>query len=302
MEFGLSITQFTDRWDHVLGDATLAESVGLDSVWLVDHLAALGDASSPVFEGWTALTAVAARTDRVRVGHLVLAASFRNPGLLAKMATTLDHVAGGRLDLGLGAGWYEPEYDAFGYRFPSSGDRRRYLKEYVEALRALFDGGPGDYRGRYVELDGAVCSPLPVQPGGPPIVIGAARPRMLALTGALADVWNCPYGSVPKLEALQQQVRQAAGGRVVRTTLQLPVVVGRTSAEADAALEVARSHLAWMGDISASGIIGTVEQAVDQVAAYADRGVDGIVAILPGSRARPQFIEAYGELVARCRS
>ena len=124
MEFGLLITQFSGQWDHTLGDARLAEDVGLDSLWMADHLLPPGDVEGDLFEAWTAMSALAGSTERVRLGHLVLAASFRNPGLLAKMAATLDHASAGRLDLGGGSGWFEAEYTAFGYRYPEAGGRR----------------------------------------------------------------------------------------------------------------------------------------------------------------------------------
>jgi alkanesulfonate monooxygenase SsuD/methylene tetrahydromethanopterin reductase-like flavin-dependent oxidoreductase (luciferase family) len=252
-----------------------------------------------VFESWTAMSALAGSTESVRLGHLVLAASFRNPGLMAKMAATLDHASAGRLDLGLGTGWFEPEYQAFGFRFPSPGERRRYFEEYLDAIRLLFSGGPVDYAGEFITLDNAYCRPPPVQQPGPPIVVGAARPMMLDLVGRKADVWNCPSGRIPQLEEARGRVMEAAAGREVRTTLQIPIGVGRSEREAAAALEVGRVHMAWMGDVDAIGITGTVAEAEEKVAAYGEMGVDGLMAVLPGSRQRPGFVEAYGELASR---
>lgn len=299
VEFGLVLTQFSGEWNHVISDARLADEVGLDSVWMADHLLAPRDVTGNVFEGWTAVAALAGSTERVRLGHLVLAASFRNPGLMAKMAATLDHASAGRLDLGLGAGWFEPEYTAFGYPYPSPGERRRYFEEYLDAIRLLFGGGPVDYEGEFVTLESASCRPTPLQQPAPPIVIGAARPLMLDLVGRKADVWNCPSGHIPHLEEARERVLSAAAGRPVRTTLQIPVAVGRTAEEAAAALEVGKVHMAWMGDIDDVGITGTIDEAAEQVAAYAARGVDGLIAVVPGSRRRPEFIAAYGELAAR---
>lgn len=301
MEFGLVLSQFTDRWDHVAGDAALAEEAGLDSVWLVDHLLNVNDPSGPVFEAWTGLAALAGATQRVRLGHLVNCVSFRNPGLLAKMATTLDHASGGRLDLGLGAGWYEGEYRAFGYDYPDSGGRRRYFEAYLEALLALFAGGPVDYEAEGVILENAVVAPGPVQKPHPPIVVGASGPHMLAATGRLGDVWNCPASLLGRLDELQETVLGAAGDRSVRTTIQVPVAVGRTQEEAATAFQVGSVHLAWMGDLAGNGVTGTVEEAMDKVDAYRARGVSGLMAVLPGSRARSEFVAAYGELAKRYR-
>jgi alkanesulfonate monooxygenase SsuD/methylene tetrahydromethanopterin reductase-like flavin-dependent oxidoreductase (luciferase family) len=299
VEFGLILTQFTDRWSHVENDARLAEEVGLDSVWLVDHLLSTSDAHGSLFEGWTALAFVAGITERVRLGHLVNCVSFRNPGLLAKMAATVDHASGGRLDLGLGAGWYQREYDAFDFPFGSAGERRRYFEEYVEALQALFSGQPVDYDGEFITLRGAVCRPGPVQQPHPPLVIGATGPLMRAFAGRRGDVWNAPVGLLKDIETSAASVREAAGDRDVRVTIQVPVTVGRTEEEADAAFTVGLTHMAWMGDIAAVGIGGTLDEAAEKVAFYRDAGVDGFIAVLPGSRRRPEFIEAYGELAAR---
>ncbi len=302
MEFGLLLSQFTDRWDDVEGDARLAENAGLDSVWLVDHLLDVASAERPVFEAWAALAYLAGITERVRLGHLVNCVSFRNVGLMAKMAATTDHASNGRLDLGLGAGWYEAEYRAFGYLYGSGGDRRRAFEAYVEALIELFAGGPVTFDREGVVLDGAVCNPPPLQQPHPPIVVGASRPHMLEATGRFADVWNCPARLLDRLEEPQGVVLAAANGRPVRTTIQVPVAVGRTAEEAAAARQVGSTHLAWMGDLDQIGIVGTVDEAEERVRAYADRGVSGLMAVVPGSRMRPDFIAAYGELAARFKN
>ncbi len=302
MEFGVALSQFTDRSDHLTADAILAESTGLDSVWLADHLLGTADPDGPILEAWTALSYVAGVTRRVRLGHLVNAVSYRNVGLLAKMAATLDLLSDGRLELGVGAGWYQAEYRAFGYRFGDGGERRRTFETYVAALIGLLSGETVDVDEGEVRLEAARVRPLGVQRPHPPIVVGAGSPYMLAATGRLGDTWNCPARLLSTLEQPQALVHAAAGGRKVRTTIQVPVAVGRTRAEADEAMAVGRTHLAWMGDIGAVGITGTIDEAVEKVARYAERGVDGMVSVLPGSRGRPGFIEAYAEVADRYRA
>jgi alkanesulfonate monooxygenase SsuD/methylene tetrahydromethanopterin reductase-like flavin-dependent oxidoreductase (luciferase family) len=299
MEFGLVLSQFNTRWGYLESDAAAAEEVGLDSVWLADHLLGTSGVESPVFEAWTALAYVAGVTERVRIGHLVNCVSFRNVGLMAKMASTLDHASGGRLDLGLGAGWHEPEYEAFGYPFGSRGERRRFFEEYLDALLALFTGNPVDMNGEHITLNQAVCSPPPVQQPHPPIVVGTGGELMRRVTGSKADVWNCPAALIPDLDVAKRVVDEAAGERRVRTTLQIPVAVGRNREEADAALAVGKMHMAWMGDVAAIGVIGTLDEAESTVRGYQARGVDGIIGVVPGSRRRPDFIAAYGQLAAR---
>jgi alkanesulfonate monooxygenase SsuD/methylene tetrahydromethanopterin reductase-like flavin-dependent oxidoreductase (luciferase family) len=299
VEFGLILTQFTDRWSHVESDAKAAEEVGLDSVWLADHLLGMLGEDAPVFEAWTTLAYLAAVTDRVRLGHMVNCVSFRNVGVLAKMACTFDHASGGRFELGLGAGWFEREYEAFGFEFRSAGARRRYFEEYLDALLALFTGEPVDMDGEYIELDRARCLPGPVQEPHPPIVIGTGGELMRRITGAKADTWNCPSRLIPDLDQARQVVEEAAAGRAVRTTLQIPIAVGRTREEADAAMALGRVHMAWMGDVDTIGIVGTIDEAAAMVDAYRGRGVDGFIGVVPGSRQRPDFIAAYGELAQR---
>ena len=300
MQFGLILSQFGTKWKYVESDARRADELGLDSVWLADHLLAPARDDLGVFEAWTSLGYLAAITKGVRLGQAVNCVAFRNVGLFAKMATTLDHASAGRLDLGLGAGWMKREYEAFGYRFPSPGDRRRYFEEYLDALDLLFSGGPVAYEGRFIHLDEAHLSPGPLQQPRPPIMIGTGGRLMSVVAGRRADVWNCPARYLPRLDEVRERVMEAADGREVATTIQVPVAVGRTEEEARMARDVAKGpSLAWMGDIEDIGVFGTVDEATEQVKRYAERGVDGLIAGLPGSPARPGFIEAYAELAAR---
>ncbi len=301
-EFGLILTsQFNAKWEYVASDARAAEEAGLDSIWLADHLLQPGSPDGDIHEAWTALAALAASTERVRLGHLVNCVSFRIVGLLAKMAATVDRISDGRLELGLGAGWHQPEYDAFGYEFPPAGDRRRAVEETIDALDLLFAGGAVDFDGDHVVLRGARCHPGPVQQPRPPITIGTGGPMMRALTGRKADAWNCPAGLIPELDDARATVIEAAAGRSVRTTLQIPAAVGRSETEAQAALDVGRMHLAWMGDVAAIGLTGTVNQAAERVAEYQAQGVDGFICAVPGTRMRPDFIAALGELAEAVR-
>ena len=301
VEFGLILSQFNTKWQYTVADARLAEEHGLDSVWLADHLLTPMDAAAPVFEAWTALAALSGLTERVRLGHMVNCVSFRNVGLLAKMAATVDHASGGRLELGLGAGWHEPEYRAFGYEFPTPADRVRAFREAVDAIDLLFGGGPVDYDGEFVRLQGAYCHPVPVQRPRPPLTVGTGGDMMRRFTGERADAWNCPASLLPTLAESRAVVLEAAGDRPVRTTLQIPAAVGRDRAEADAAREVAAVHLAWMGDLDGYGLVGTVDEAAERVHAYRRQGADGFSCVVPGSPQRPDFIAALGALAAAVR-
>jgi alkanesulfonate monooxygenase SsuD/methylene tetrahydromethanopterin reductase-like flavin-dependent oxidoreductase (luciferase family) len=183
---------FAPRWSDARQLALRAEEVGFDSVWVMDHLI-MTDANGPlpVWEGWSLLSALAAVTHRVELGTLVIATSFRNPALLAKMTDTVEEISGGRLILGLGAGWHEPEYRAFGYPFDHRVSR---FEEALTIVRTLLRTSHLDFVGRYYEARDCELVPRGPRPSGPPILVGAGGERMLHLTAAHADLWNgCWY-------------------------------------------------------------------------------------------------------------
>lgn len=155
------------------------------TVWISDHLQFGHQAT---IEGWTLLTFLAAAFPRFRYGHLVLSQSYRNPALLAKMAASLQELTGGRFILGLGAGWHEEEYRAYGFDYPSGGVRVAQLAEAIEVIRAVWTQSPATYHGTYYHIDGLICEPMPDPPI--PIMIGTEGPKALAVTARLADMWN----------------------------------------------------------------------------------------------------------------
>jgi F420-dependent oxidoreductase-like protein len=168
-----------------------AEETGFDGVWTSDHIQAVMDRSGPAFEGWTLLADLAAKTSRVRLGCSVTSVTFRNPGLLAKMAVTIDHISGGRLDFGIGAGWYKPDHRGFGIPFPRPRDRVEMLRETCEIARALWTGEPVTYEGRHYSLDDALCLPKPVQHHIPISIGGTGERFLLEVAARVADTWNC---------------------------------------------------------------------------------------------------------------
>jgi len=203
-------------WPGLLDSARRAEALGFDSIWISDHffldLERYG--GSPELqasvEPFTALAALATGTQRVRLGTLVACAPFRHPAHVAKMATTIDLLSGGRFDLGIGAGWYDREFEAFGYDPGTPGERFSFLEESVEVLAGLFGGGPFDHDGRRFHLAGAYNHPRPAQDGGPPIWIGGkGGPRQLRLVARHAAGWNSVWRWTPqdfedRVEALRR--------------------------------------------------------------------------------------------------
>ncbi len=180
--------ELVERWRRI-------EGFGFDSAWLFDHFIATGGASDHwYFEGWTALAGLAMATSRVELGVLVSGNTYRTPALLAKEAVTVDHISGGRLLLGLGAGWFEAEHRAYGFPFPSPGERVDRFREAVELIEALQREERASYDGRYYRLEDAAFEPKPVRPGGIPLVVGTGGARMLRIVARYADVWNMVGG------------------------------------------------------------------------------------------------------------
>src|SRR3712207_5448869 len=185
------MTGQTPRWADILAMAQRAEALGFDSLWKPDHLLYQlagedGELIGP-WECWSVLSALAAVTRRVELGSIVSCVSFRNPALLAKMAETVDEISGGRLILGLGAGWNEVEYRAFGYPFDHRVSR---FEEALMIVHGLLRKGQIDFRGRYYQARECVLRPRGPRPHGPPIMIGSNSPRMLRLAARYADSWN----------------------------------------------------------------------------------------------------------------
>ncbi|MGA3406771.1 MAG: LLM class flavin-dependent oxidoreductase [Candidatus Bathyarchaeia archaeon] len=176
------------NWAVARETALLAESLGYDSVWMADHFVLGRD--EEMFEIWTAMTAIAALTKRVELGTLVMCILHRPPSILGKMAATLDHISNGRLLLGVGAGWNEAEIKSYGLSFPAPAERVARLREGIQVMRAMWTQDKPVYKGKYYSIDGATCRPRPVQPDGPPIIIGAIRPLMLKAVAELGDGWN----------------------------------------------------------------------------------------------------------------
>lgn len=221
-------------WPAIAEASAAAEAAGFDSIWIDDHLLAdEGDWTAPKLEGWSTLAAIAATTSRVRLGLLVAANTFRGPGLTAKLATTLDHVSGGRFILGLGAGWFAREHEAFGIDFGASvGERLDRLDEALEVIRRLLDGRRVEHDGRFYTLHDAVCAPRPVQARLPILVGGSGPTKTLRIVARHADWWN-GYGSPDRIAATSEILRQRCAeiGRQfesIERTVPLEVVIRDT--------------------------------------------------------------------------
>ncbi|HYB69747.1 MAG TPA: LLM class flavin-dependent oxidoreductase [Candidatus Bathyarchaeia archaeon] len=304
---GLAVTSY----DEMRRTAVLAEELGFDSIWLCDHFLTLApdayvpaahlpaahlkdagiaradaapratDASSvPLLECWTALSALARDTRRLRLGTSVLCHSYRAPSVLAKMAATLDVISGGRLDLGLGAGWFEEEYRAYGIPFPRIGERIDQLGEGVEIIRRMWSEPRPRYQGRYFAVDGAICDPPPLQRPHPPIWIGGEGDRVHRLAARVADGVNVRWWGPARIAAraayLDAACREA--GRepgALRRSVTALLIADRDAARA------AGTRERFAGIPAEGHVAGTPDACVARIRDYVEAGVRHFLFTIP---------------------
>ena len=254
-------------WTNLRAMAIAAEEHGLDSVWGADHLIFRENGETEgIHECWTVLTAVAAVTSRVEIGPLVLALPFRNPALVAKMAAQLDEVSGGRLILGLGCGWHEPEFDAFGYPFDHRVSR---FDEGMQIVTPLLHGERVTFEGTYHRAIDAELRPPPIRAGGPPILIAGKQPRMLSLVAKHADQWNAAWYGYPE---------QADQLRTRLTDLRAALdAAGRDPASLEITVGIFVAFDTDDEDVPDRAIKGPVEEVADALAGYADLDVSHLI-------------------------
>jgi len=295
---GLAVTSY----EEMRRAAALAEELGFDSIWLCDHFLTLApdaygeDAgiardggranreeetrSMPLLECWTALSALARDTRRLRLGTSVLCHSYRAPSVLAKMAATLDVISGGRLDLGLGAGWFEQEYRAYGIPFPRIGERIDQLTEGVEIIRRMWTEARPRFQGRHYAIDGAICDPRPLQRPHPPIWIGGEGDRVHRLAARAADGVNVRWWG-PSQIAERGAYLDAACREVGRDPRALArSVTVLLIAERDAG-RAAATRERFAGIPGEGHVVGTPEQCVARIRQYVATGVRHFLFTIP---------------------
>lgn len=277
-----SIDGAAAKWETAVDIALLAEQLGFDSIWLYDHFHNVPrPAHEAVFECWTTIAAISQRTTRIRLGQMVGCNSYRSPALLAKITSTVDVISGGRLDWGIGAGWYELEYKGYGYEFPKPKDRIGMLRESVEIVKSMWSQPETTYEGRYYRLLRANCDPKPLQLPHPPIWIGGGGEQLtLRVVAEHADCSN--WGGSPEEWAHKREVLKghcAAVGRdeaTIRKTWSPEVFIRETEAEIIAAGSRSLNgepFESWR----AGNLVGTPEQVSDKIAAYIALGCSGFI-------------------------
>jgi alkanesulfonate monooxygenase SsuD/methylene tetrahydromethanopterin reductase-like flavin-dependent oxidoreductase (luciferase family) len=303
IEFGIYVPQVSFNYTDIIERSLLAEELGFDSVWFYDHLYGPGLPHLPSFEAWTLASYVLAQTTRLRVGHLVLCNNFRHPALLGKMATSLDVLSGGRLDLGIGSGSVEHEHHQAGLPWGTLPERSDRLAESLEILTHMFTGDPTTFSGTYYEVTDLPNVPPPIQSPRPPIHIGGIGPRRtMPIVARYADVWNVPtYGLVRWEESLRVlEAECAAIGRnpsTIRRSHEAVLVLTRDEKSLDAAR--AKAERRYGGDgwgMEAGGYIGTPPMVVERIGELVDKGITTFV-FFTYDRGEPRTLELFAERV-----
>jgi len=303
MRFGLQLWSQSTDWPTFRDAALAAEEAGWDSVWTWDHLLAIfGPWEQPILEGWSTITALGPITKRVRLGLMVGANTFRHPGLTAKLATTLDHVSGGRAVLGIGGAWVEREHDAFGIDFgATAGQRLDWLDESVMVIRRLLDGERFSHDGPRYTLRDALCAPRPLQAHLPILVGGSGRRKTLRTVAERADGWNAAGSLEEVQDALAALGSHALDvGRDLSTlerTISFPLVIDDDAAAARQRMDAlcAANGVPDMGAVP--HLTGSPAEVARAIRPYRDLGFETVIVRMPAPYDR-QTIERIGEVSA----
>jgi alkanesulfonate monooxygenase SsuD/methylene tetrahydromethanopterin reductase-like flavin-dependent oxidoreductase (luciferase family) len=292
MHIGVVLPQVAADWEGVVESARHAESLGADSVWVIDHVLGFPPQRG-ILEAWSLMSALAASTEKVEIGAQVMCQSFRNPALLAKMAATVDRISSGRLRMLVGAGWFETEYRQFGWEFPSAGVRVEQLRDTVRILKGLL--APHEsftYEGKHYSVHEATNMPLPVQQPLP-VEIGGARDRVLRTVATMADGWNCPGAALGLLEDrlvfLTDACKHADRSLdELRLSCQIVCAVGD---------DEAANHPGMAMFNPALGFVGDAEHSAARARELIEKGVTDFNCIVaPGARGRAALERLVNEV------
>jgi alkanesulfonate monooxygenase SsuD/methylene tetrahydromethanopterin reductase-like flavin-dependent oxidoreductase (luciferase family) len=284
MDIGVYVPQLGLSYDEVLHRARRCEQLGIGSLWLYDHLYAPGFPNLPSLEAWTLATALLSATERLRVGHMVLCNQFRDPVLLAKMATTLDQISAGRLQLGIGSGSIEDEHQRAGLPWGTFAQRSERLAETLEILLQAFTAGSIDFSGAHYTVHDMPIAPGPVQQPHPPIVVGGVGEKYtLPLVARYADVWNIPTYALGDLEQKVSALRSACaeiGRDPDSITLSVEVVMALAPDDASLPKVRALAEKRFGGPgfgLHDGGLVGTSAVVVERLLALRALGFAQVV-------------------------
>jgi F420-dependent oxidoreductase-like protein len=308
MNFGLRNTSFVypegtgDIWKDVRSHIQRAEQDGFASFWVMDHFYQLpvhGSEQEPFLDAWTILPALAAVTNRIRLGAMVSPVGYRNPALLARMAASLDHISGGRMNFGFGAGGFKPEYQAYGFEFIERGSvRLAQMKEALQLILGLWSHPRFTFHGEYFHVEGVILEPKPLQKPHPPILIGGVGPkrtlRIIAEMGDACNLWGPPHEFARERETLRRHCEEVGRDEstIEKTTYDL-VICARTEKELSRKIArlLPKGVEPWMA------LVGTPSQLVDIVGEYARVGAEHLCLDFTGND--PESYTLFVEEVMR---
>ena len=287
-----------EHWGLLNGIAQHADIGGWDSIWVYDHFHTTPvPTQEATHEAWTLIAAMAATTKRVRLGQMCTCMGYRNPAYLAKIAATCDIISGGRVEMGIGAGWYEPEWRAYGYGYPSDGERLKQLDEGVRILRQAWTGGVATLNGSYYQVHNAIVRPLPLQPGGIPLwIAGGGEKVTLKIAAKYAQYTN--FDSTlevfdHKSKVLAEHCRTVGTDfDAITRSANFNVAIGETEAEVEDRLRRTTDRVAsvigekpaqeWISSLfRGKPTVGTVDQVIERLAALRDRGMGYAILYFP---------------------
>ena len=303
-----------DHWKTMLGLAKHAEAGPFESIWVYDHFHTVPvPTEEATHEAWSLISAFAAATETVRLGQMCTCMGYRNPAYLAKVAATADTIAGGRVEMGIGAGWYEHEWRAYGYGFPGAGERLGQLDEGVQIMRDLWTTGTSTLDGKHYRTDGAILRPLPPQEGGIPLwIAGGGEKKTLKIAAKYAKYTNFagdPETFTRKSEILAQHCKDVGTDydAIVRS-VNHNVVLGETEKDVEDKLAWLKSHLdkyvpadaaeRWHGVFANSPATGTPEQVTEKLAALGELGMSYAIFNFPEAAYDRSGIDLFTEKVA----
>jgi F420-dependent oxidoreductase-like protein len=297
MQFGAQLSNYLTTWENILSTIKVVEAGPWNSLWFSDHflvpLPGSGLEPEEALEGWSLITATAAITKRLRLGILVTGNNYRNPALIAKMSATVDQISNGRLILGIGAGWYKREHEAFGWEFPGVQERCDRLEEAVELIKKLFNAkGPIDYNGRYYKLNKAYFSPACIQKPHVPIMVGGnGEKRTLRTLARFGDICNIDFNNPGspeifshKLGVLERHCEEfGRDPSKIKKTILFPF---RLENNEEKAIQLRKRRGDWV-------LFGTKSFIIDRIQQYIDAGAEEIM--LGGLPANPKLYEVIKE-------
>ncbi len=302
------------HWETMLAVARIAEEGPYESVWVYDHFHTVPEPSEEAtHEAWTLMAALAAATSRVRLGQMCTCMSYRNPMYLAKVAATIDVISGGRVEMGIGAGWYEHEWRAYGYGFPTAGERLAMLDEGVQIMRMAWEKGIASFEGTHYTVDGAICRPLPLQPRGIPLwVAGGGEKKTLRIAAEHASYTNFDgslEGFTHKSEVLKGHCeRLGRPFEEITRSANYNVVIGRNDEEVEGKLAAVRARYAGViGEEAADQqvealrggeLVGTPEHILERLKVLQDAGMTYAITYFPDLPADRSGVDMFTQEVA----